>query len=86
MFGGAARSCTSITHYIQMTVDALISSFGSKLDLDISVARAPETGEPMLESDEDIKLSKTSVTVILGSDSEAGTGTLYITTRCYIVI
>ena len=65
-----------------MTVDALISTFASRLDLDISVARTPETGEPLMESDEEIKLSTDSVALILGSSSEAGTGTLYITTRC----
>ena len=65
-----------------MTLDAVISSFGSKLDLDVvAVARTPETCEPLLESDEELKLSTTSVTMILGSDADVGIGTLYITTR-----
>ena len=64
-----------------MTLDAVISSFGSRLDLDVAVARTPETSAPLLESDEELQLSTISVTVILGSDSDVGTGTLYITTR-----
>ena len=59
---------------------ALISSFGSKLDLETSVARSG-TGEPLLGEDEAIKSSAASVSVMLGSGSDAGTGTLYITTR-----
>ena len=61
-------------------VVSVISSFGSRLDLDTSVATSA-SGEPIPEEDESTKICSTAVIAILGSDVEAGSGTLVITTK-----
>lgn len=87
--GGALAPCLrarQITALLSlaaaMAALSLLPAFASKYGLGSSYTRSGPAGEPAAaEEDEETQCVVSPVTLLLGDGSEAGAGSLYVTTR-----